>query len=84
MELIIIIVVIVIIANFFKSCDHDWQVTHSRRGGLWGDIMISQHKCSKCGKIEDCDDNGEDHGIHTQHANDPSCSKCTGGGYRKR
>jgi len=41
------------------SCDHKWE-RHGHRAKFIGD-SVPQHKCEKCGKVEDCNKNGIDH-----------------------
>ena len=79
MELLIIgLIIWGIFALYSKSgCVHDYH-WHTARGGLgfWGDKVKDYHKCSKCGKIEECNRDGRISG-NSQHAGDPCCTKCS-------
>lgn len=54
------------------SCDHEWE-WHNPRHTLFGN-PVNRHKCTKCGKVEDCNKNG------TNHDSDGgpmfACTKC--------
>ena len=66
----------------FFGCDHEWDYHTNRTvwgwaliGGSYIKAIISQHKCTKCGKVEDCDENGEK--IYCSlDADMYHCSKC--------
>ncbi|MFA6090039.1 MAG: hypothetical protein WC755_09360 [Candidatus Woesearchaeota archaeon] len=54
------------------SCDHKWE-SYQDRHTLFGK-SINRHKCTKCGKVEDCNKYGTriDSDGYSYHA----CGKC--------
>ena len=39
--------------GIFSSCKHNWHES-SRTKGFWNTVSVPTHKCSLCGKEEDC------------------------------
>lgn len=62
---------------FGFGCDHDWERsagTHSPSFLLWGGNHTEQHKCTKCGAVENCNKNGTANNCDS--GEDAVCTKC--------
>jgi len=40
--------------GLFSRCEHEWESIKYKNVGLFSTKYLFQHKCGKCGKIEDC------------------------------
>ena len=40
--------------GLFSHCEHKWESLEPKEVGFFSKQYLFQHKCEKCGKIEDC------------------------------
>lgn len=75
----LIIIFIIVQEMFFNGklvCDHEWYYHDSELVGVINKKVIRHHKCTKCGRIEQCNDDDEKPYLGGSHDGDPICSKC--------